>query len=119
MFSSINANSNFYSSEQKNSEIMEDIPNKSGTNSGPPRIAIKLASYERKGVSQDHDIITRVLESIIPGITEATQIQPLIHSQKPETVAALVARAVQMDPEYKPVNFSAWYQVLIKPSQFK
>src|SRR5262249_50680951 len=44
---------------------------------------------------------------------------PLITSQEPAAVTALVERAVRMDPDYKPIDFGAWYHLTLEPKTLK
>lgn len=84
-----------------------------------PRLAMKLSCYTHKDVPQDHEFIAAVLENTLPGVSHGMHIQALITSQEPAAVTALVERAVRMDPDYNPTDFSAWYQVSLEPKTLK
>jgi hypothetical protein len=80
-------------------------------NDSPPRVAVKLSEDTQKRAKQDPKVIAVLLEKAISGASRGSRIEPLITSQKPETVNELVKRAAQLDPDYKPTDFGAWYQV--------
>lgn len=86
-------------------------PDEIETETEPVRIAIKLPD----GMGRDHDTIRAILDNIIPGCSRGTSILPLITSQQPAVVAALVARAASLDPNYKPTDFAAWQQIRFEP----
>lgn len=75
------------------------------------RIAVKLP----EGIALDDDTIRAILDNVIPGCSRGTSILPLITSQQPAVVAALVARAASLDPNYKPPNFATWLQIRFEP----
>ena len=61
-----------------------------------------------------HHTINTLLGKAISCNEQALHIQPLITTQTPEAVDELVQRAVHMDPDYRPTDFSAWYQVQLE-----
>ncbi|OCL06089.1 subtilisin-like protein [Glonium stellatum] len=83
-------------------------------------LAIKLSADKHNDASiDDHEVLASVLENILPGVSQGMHIEPLISSQEPSAVTALVERAARMDPTYKPVDFGAWYQVHLQPGMYK
>lgn len=86
-------------------------PDKAEIENEAVRIAIKLP----EGIAQDDDTIRAILDKVAPGCSQGASILPLITSQPPDVVAALVARAASLDPNYKPTNFAAWQQIRFEP----
>lgn len=82
---------------------------------GPPRIAIKLSPRAKVRAERTPAALQTFLERVAPGAGNVASIQPLITSQKPEAVDALVRRAAELDPDYHPVDFGAWLQLELEP----
>ncbi len=84
---------------------------------GPPRIAIKLNPRAKLRTERLPATVQTYLERVAPGAGRVAHIQPLITSQKPEEVDALVRRAAELDPTYEPADFGAWLQLELEPAR--
>ena len=85
------------------------VPSK-GQPAYTPRIAIKLR--ERAGRPPEKLAGLETIFARAGHTLDLPTLQPLFESLKPEQLAELVARARSNDPEYRPPDFSMWFQIV-------
>ena len=89
--------------------------NQLSTDDDPPRVAIKLSDNAKRTDEPRNTILINLLEKAAAGASHDVQIDALITSRGEQEIADLIERAKELDPTYEPADFTAWYQVRLKP----
>lgn len=76
-----------------------------------PRVGIKLTEDAQKRAKRDPIMILDILEKAVPGTSRNARVDQLITSVKEGMINELVKSAANLDPDYQPVDFGAWYQI--------
>ncbi|KAI9779167.1 MAG: hypothetical protein M1839_007702 [Geoglossum umbratile] len=82
-----------------------------GLATDPPCFALRLSETAQKNAREDPKVIPALLNRAVEGVGDGIDVESLIPSELSETLAALVARAVCIDPDYDPPDFGVWYRV--------
>jgi hypothetical protein len=85
----------------------------------PPRVGVKLTEDTQKRAKREPSVMIDILEKAVPGASRNVRIEQLITSVKGETIDELMKRAANLDPDYQPVDFGAWYQAAFRVGQIR
>lgn len=82
---------------------------------GPPRVAVRLSERAQARAERRPEMIDELLEQVAPGIATGSKAQALFNTILSERLDELVQRASEMDPDYVPADFAAWWQIELPP----